>query len=110
MKKISSSSRKSPQKQLAELLLKARTQPQMLALLQDLFTPKEIKMIDERLQIIKMLAQKKSQRTIKKDLKVSIALVTRGSHALQKNHGGFPLYIKHFVQTKSQTWRSTLKT
>lgn len=109
MKKSSPSTQVGAQKQLAKLLLKAKTEPQMLAVLQDLFTPKEIKMIDERLQIIKMLAQKKSQRAIKKDLKVSIALVTRGSHALQKNHGGFPLYIKHFVQTKSQTWRSTLK-
>lgn len=83
--------------ELAQLFKKAQSSQQVQALLQDILTPTEIEQLIERLQIVKMLASGAPQRAIKKKLKVSIAMITRGSHALQKTHGGFPIYIKHFV-------------
>lgn len=83
--------------ELAQLFKKPQSSQEMKMLLQDILTPTEIEQIIERLQIIKMLAKGEPQRTIKKKLKVSIDMITRGSHALQKTHGGFPIYIKHFV-------------
>lgn len=87
--------------ELIELFGKAHTPQAVKMVLEDILTPQEIQQIIERLQIVKMLAKGVSQRTIKKKLHVSIALVTRGSHALQKNHGGFPLYLKHFLKNNA---------
>lgn len=59
--------------------------------LEDILTPDERISVGERLQIFKMLAAGIPHREISKKLKVSIAKVTRGSHALRSSKGGYSL-------------------
>jgi len=89
-------------KELAQFLAATSEEKDIEKILKDLLTPQEITKVLERLEIIKQLNQKKPQRAIKQDLNVSIALVTRGSHALQKNHGGFPLYLQYITHKKKE--------
>jgi TrpR family trp operon transcriptional repressor len=88
----------SVQKQQTELLalLLAASKDKALfeAVLKDILTPSEFVEISTRWQVVTRLAQGESQRTIAKDLKIGIATVTRGSHALAKGSGGFAKMIK----------------
>lgn len=80
--------------QLCNTLVHVHSKKEAEILLHDLFTPQELAKISERLKIVDMLAQGLPQRTIKKNLKVSIALVTRGSRAFKKSQGGFEFILK----------------
>lgn len=68
---------------LVILLLKIKTKAEMKNFLLGIFTPKELKEIPTRLQIVKMLKKGISQHKIAGDLKVGIATVTRGSKEIQ---------------------------
>lgn len=64
--------------------------PKMMELfLNDLLTPAENEDVVKRLQIVKQLTRGISQREIAKNLKISIAKITRGSCALLDSKGGF---------------------
>lgn len=69
--------------ELINVLMKIHEKEDMPALLRDLLTPSELQSVVERVQIFKMLKQGVPHRTISQKLKVSIAKVTRGSHAWQ---------------------------
>lgn len=69
--------------ELINVLMKIHKKEDMPALLRDLLTPSELQSVVERVQIFKMLKQGIPHRTISQKLKVSIAKVTRGSHAWQ---------------------------
>lgn len=62
--------------------------------LRDLLTPVELEDIVKRWQIVKQLHEGIPQRTIAKNLKVSIAKITRGSRELADERGGFNLVLK----------------
>lgn len=66
--------------------------------LADLLTPSEYQEIGKRWQIIKLLERGISQRKIAKNLKVSIATVTRGSRELRDNEGGFKKTLEKYCQ------------
>ncbi len=55
----------------------------------DLLTPAEWADISQRWQIVKQLRQGLPQRTIAKNLNLSIAKITRGSRVLLDKHGAF---------------------
>ena len=59
----------------------------------DLLSPTEYKDLAVRLQIVKQLQKNTPQRKIAKNLKVSIATVTRGSRELLNKKGGFARII-----------------
>jgi TrpR family trp operon transcriptional repressor len=63
-------------------------------LLQDILTPQEIDSLAERWQLIQALAKGIPQRTVAKDLKLSISKITRGSRMLQYGTGGFRLFLE----------------
>lgn len=86
---------KSHFKELCKLLTKIRTEKEARKVLKDILTPREIAALTQRLQIIKLLAKGIPHRKISRKLRVSIAKVTRGSRALRRNHGGFPLLLRH---------------
>ncbi len=69
--------------ELCTILMKIHEKEDMPALLRDLLTPSELQSVIERVQIFKMIKQGIPHRTISQKLKVSIAKVTRGSHAMQ---------------------------
>lgn len=57
--------------------------------LSDLLTPAEYEDIVKRWQIVKQLSNGIPQRQIAKNLRLSIAKVTRGSRVLLDKNGGF---------------------
>lgn len=66
----------------------------MLDFLLDLLSPSEFDDMVARWQIIKLLDAGEHQRDIAKELKVSIAKITRGSRELLDKHGGFGQVLK----------------
>ncbi len=76
--------------EMENLLFKAAKSKALLhELLYDLLSPAEYKDLAVRWQIVKQLEQKVPQRDIAKNLKVSVATVTRGSRELMNKKGGF---------------------
>jgi Trp operon repressor len=59
------------------------------AFMDDLLTPMERKELGLRWQIVKALAEGKTQREVAVELGVSIATVTRGARVLKNTKGGF---------------------
>lgn len=55
-------------------------------LLKSIFTPAELKDLDSRWQIVKQLQKGDTQRSIAKDLGVSLCKITRGSRELKKKN------------------------
>ena len=80
--------------ELIQVLINIKDPKIMEFFLKDLLTPGEIEDISERLQIVRMLLEGIPQRKIAKELKVSIAKVTRGSRELQYGNKGFKTVLK----------------
>lgn len=73
------------------------------ALLNELFdcllTPEEKESIETRCLIVKaLLDQKKTQRQISEELKVSIAKITRGSNQLKRNSKQLKAYLQNYKE------------
>lgn len=62
--------------------------------LEDVLSPAEHAKIVKRWQIVKQLWQGVSQRKIARNLRVSIATITRGSRELRDEAGGFQKVLK----------------
>ena len=80
--------------EMASLFMKEKEPREIKLLLQDLLTPTELKIIRERLQIVKRLLKGETQRSVKDQLGVAIATVTRGSQVLQHGNGSFQKFLK----------------
>jgi TrpR family trp operon transcriptional repressor len=77
-------------KQLEKILQKAAKNPKLLhEFLSDLLSPAEYRDFAVRWQIVRQLQKRVPQRKISKNLKVSIATVSRGSRELLNKKGGF---------------------
>ncbi|MCL4405081.1 trp operon repressor [Patescibacteria group bacterium] len=77
-------------KELIHVIRKASASDELLdSFLTDLLTPEEYANIATRWQIILRLNDHVPQRQISKELKVSIAQITRGSKELSNPKGGF---------------------
>jgi len=72
--------------QLVDTILRYKTSSQLKGFLVAILTPKEMEEIPTRLQIVKMLKNGVSQRTISKELGVGVATITRGSSELKKGN------------------------
>lgn len=72
-------------KNLVKKFLELKTEKEMLAFLDGLFTPQELEEIPRRLEIIKLLKQGVPQQQIAEKLGVGVATVTRGSKELKMN-------------------------
>src|SRR3989344_7531995 len=80
--------------QIEQVLAKI-TNPKLMELfLEDILTPAELVEIKRRMQIIKLLKQGLTQRTVAKKLKIAIATITRGARMLKNPHGGFNRIFK----------------
>ncbi len=69
---------------LIESVLSLKGKAQVEDFLRGILTPQELVQIEKRLQIVKMLKLRVSQREIAEKLEVGIATVTRGSRELGK--------------------------
>lgn len=79
--------------ELFTLFSRLKTSKEAELFLRDMLTPRELDKVAERWQIVKRLTAGMSQRKIKDELGISIEKVTRGSKELQKNKGGFRLFL-----------------
>lgn len=79
---------------LHTLFVHVHNQREAEMLLKDILTPRELASVAERWQLVQMLAKGMKQREIKKELKMSISKVTRGSHVLRHGTGGFLMMLK----------------
>ncbi|MFA6308096.1 MAG: Trp family transcriptional regulator [Patescibacteria group bacterium] len=73
-------------KNLSKYLLSIKTEQEMQAFLQAIFTPAELEHIPKRLELIRLLKKGITQHKIASRLSVGIATVTRGSQELKKNN------------------------
>ena len=71
--------------ELIKVVLKLKNQNEVFYFLKWILTPRELKQLPLRLQIVKMLKAKIPQRQIAKKLGVGIATITRGVRELQRN-------------------------
>ncbi len=84
------------QNELLDLLLSVKNKKLLHALLADLLTPAEWDDIVQRWQIVKRLHARIPQRTIARQLKLSITKITRGSRMLLNPKGGFNQILKKY--------------
>ena len=78
-----------------ELCLSASKKKTLSSLFDLLLTAEERESLATRCLIVKeLLAEKKSQRQISKDLQVSIAKITRGSNELTETAAGLKIFLK----------------
>lgn len=75
--------RKTPYKELIDLLCRISDPKEMEAALDAILTPREADELENRLQIFRMLLQGIPQREIATRLNAGIATVTRGAAALR---------------------------
>jgi len=73
-------------KQISYTITKLKTESELSDFLVGILTPEEIKQINQRIQIVKMLKKGISQQKIAEKLGVGIATVTRGSRMLKEGH------------------------
>ncbi|MBX2859089.1 MAG: trp operon repressor [Cellvibrionaceae bacterium] len=87
---------------LIKILCQIEDKRDMAQFLELLFTEKEAKEIDNRLEIFRLLLQQNPQRDIASALGVGIATVTRGSQALARDSKG--LLKRHLLkQVRNKT-------
>lgn len=81
-------------KELIALLLNAPSAKVSQELIELLLTPNELVQLKARYEIVKNLIQaQKTQREIAKDLKLSIAKITRGSNELKRRSKALLSYL-----------------
>ena len=68
------------------------------AFFESMFTPAELKDLDSRWQIIKMLDAGISQRQIARELHVSLCKITRGSKELKKHKSELKKAVQRFSE------------
>lgn len=66
---------------ITKVLSQISNENEMANILKCIFTPKELKEVENRLQIFQMLEKKLPQREIAESLGVGISTVTRGAQA-----------------------------
>lgn len=89
------------QELLEELKKTAHDKNLLQEFLRDLLTPRELKDISLRWQIIKQLNDGIPQRQVARNLSVSVATVTRGSKELADKHGGFKKVLERINRPDS---------
>ena len=81
-----------------KLISRSLEKGQIETLLKTLLTPQELEKITERINILELLMQNKTQRQIAKQLGISITTVTRGNKILEENQE-----IKSYFSTSNST-------
>lgn len=85
--------------ELEQLLVKVakdRNKAFVREFLFDLLSPAEYRELAVRWQIVKQLEKKVPHRDIAKNLKVSVATITRGSRELANKKGGFRMALDKY--------------
>ena len=84
-------------KEIAEVLAKIDDQVLIEDFLVSILTENEIKEIHSRWDLVKLLYQGVSQRTIARKLGLSLCKITRGSKELKKRNSAFKKVINEYL-------------
>ncbi len=87
-------------RQLAEIFSAIRSKKEAQALLTDLLTPHELRMLGKRWLELQELARGVSQREVAAKLKVSISKITRGSRVLKQGTGAAWVFLKRLGKVR----------
>jgi TrpR family trp operon transcriptional repressor len=79
-----------------------RTPAAARRLLLDLLSPRELRALTLRWQIVLGLSRGESQRALAKRLRVGMATITRGSRVLRQGAGGVPHFLKQLGKIKDK--------
>ena len=82
---------------LLAVLADLRDPSQIARLLEDLLTPAEVSNVEERWELVKLLAAGLPQRGVAQRLGAGIATVSRGARILKYGVGGFDLAFDRLV-------------
>lgn len=82
--------------ELLKILLRIKNAKILARFLEDILTPQELEEIIRRWQIVRQLVKRVPQRTISKNLGVSIATVTRGARVLRDKKSAFYKILKKY--------------
>ncbi|HLG19682.1 MAG TPA: Trp family transcriptional regulator [Bdellovibrionota bacterium] len=74
---------------LAKILMAPRNENEMIAFIEDLFSPGERQDLLERWRLVGLLLQGIPQRDVSEKLGVSLSKVSRGSRVVQYGRGAF---------------------
>ncbi len=74
---------------LLDVLADLRDPADLAAFFEDLLTPAEVANVAERWELVKLLAEGKSQRAVAAAVGAGVATVTRGARILKYGAGGF---------------------
>ena len=80
-------------KVITDTLWRIKSKKDIEWVIEDLMTPSEIVEIADRIQILKMLSEGKSQRDIAQELGTSVTTVSRGNRVLQYERKSIHKYI-----------------
>jgi TrpR family trp operon transcriptional repressor len=82
-------------RELALLLADARDPNLVEDFLISLLTPRELREVSRRWELVKLLDQGVSQRTVSRRLGMSLCKITRGSRELKKRNSAFKRMIRN---------------
>ena len=86
---------------LCEALLTLKTKKECYAFLEDICTIKEILDISQRLEVARMLKEKRSYTAITKETGASAATISRVSRCLEYGSGGYKTVIYRLNEEKN---------
>jgi Trp operon repressor len=85
--------------ELVKVFRSTSSDQEMADLLASILTPEELMQIKKRWQIVKMLLEGETQRTIAQKLQISTAKVGRGSRELKYGNGIFPKLLSKLTNS-----------
>jgi TrpR family trp operon transcriptional repressor len=89
--------RPAPPQDLLDVLADLRDPADIATLFEDLLTPGEVANIDERWELVKLLAAGLPQRAVAQRLGAGVATVSRGARILKYGSGGFEMAFDRLV-------------
>jgi TrpR family trp operon transcriptional repressor len=81
-------------KEISELFAFSKDPKEIMNFFRSILTPKELKDIGSRWELVKKLDQGESQRKIAHDLHLSLCKITRGSKELKKKNAVLKRFLK----------------
>ena len=91
--------------ELCQAMVMVKKLPDAAKVLSDLLSEPELQMIAKRLQIAKLLLQKKTYAQIGKDLRVSQHTIARVNIWLQQGGAGFRMVVEQGNEMKIPAWK-----
>ncbi len=88
--------------EIAAVLSRLRDPGLIAAFLRSILTRRELREVDGRWELVKLLARGDSQRAIARRLGMSLCKITRGSRELKKRNSAFRRVLGEYLKTTKE--------